>query len=63
VTPGLGGSIWLSWAGEWEGDSRIEIWDPPRRPRSVSQLPPFDAEGKPLQGAERTSTALQALFP
>jgi hypothetical protein len=50
VTPGLGGSIWLSWAGEWEGDSRIEIWDPPRRPRSVSQLPPFDAEGKPLQG-------------
>jgi uncharacterized protein YndB with AHSA1/START domain len=32
-TPGPGGSIWYSWGPPYEGESRIEIWDPPRRIR------------------------------
>jgi uncharacterized protein YndB with AHSA1/START domain len=49
VTPGKGGSVWLSWGGDWEGDSRIEIWDPPRHLRTVADAPPYDADGKPAK--------------
>lgn len=31
VTPGPGGSVWFSWGPPYEGESQIEIWDPPRR--------------------------------
>ena len=30
-TPGPKGTIWYSWGPPYEGESRIEIWDPPRR--------------------------------
>jgi uncharacterized protein YndB with AHSA1/START domain len=30
-SPGPGGAIWYSWGPPYEGESRIEIWDPPRR--------------------------------
>lgn len=30
---GAGGGIWYSWGPPYEGESRIEIWDPPRRLR------------------------------
>jgi uncharacterized protein YndB with AHSA1/START domain len=51
VNPGVGGSVWMSWGGGWEGESRIEIWDPPRRLRTVSETPPYDADGKPVASA------------
>lgn len=31
VTPGPGGTVWFSWGPPYEGESQIEIWDPPRR--------------------------------
>ncbi len=34
VEPGAGGSIWLSWGPPWEGDGRIEIWEPNRHLRT-----------------------------
>lgn len=50
VVPGQGGSIRMAWGGNWAGESRIEIWDPPRRLRTVTEQPPFDASGKPVAG-------------
>jgi uncharacterized protein YndB with AHSA1/START domain len=29
VTPGPGGSIWLSWDDQFEGECPIRIWEPP----------------------------------
>ena len=34
VEPGAGGSIWLSWEGLYEGESRIQIWEPGRHLRT-----------------------------
>ncbi len=31
VKPGAGGNIWSSWGPPFEGDSRIEIWEPNKR--------------------------------
>ncbi len=31
VTPGVGGSIWTAWKGEFEDTARIEVWEPGRR--------------------------------
>lgn len=33
VTPGVGGSIWVSWGEGQSGDTRIETWEPNRRLR------------------------------
>jgi uncharacterized protein YndB with AHSA1/START domain len=33
TTPGEGGSVWLSWGGEYAGESRIDVWEPSRRLR------------------------------
>jgi uncharacterized protein YndB with AHSA1/START domain len=33
VNPGPGGSIWMSWKNEYQWETPIEIWDPPRRLR------------------------------
>lgn len=52
VTPGVGGSIRIAWEGGWQSDSRIEIWDPPRRLRSVAEQQPFDAEGRAVAGTQ-----------
>jgi uncharacterized protein YndB with AHSA1/START domain len=35
VTPGKGGKIWMSWGPGFEGESRIEIWEPGRHLRKV----------------------------
>jgi uncharacterized protein YndB with AHSA1/START domain len=46
VTPGVGGSLWISWGSGWDSEMRIEIWEPNRRLRAVSlPRPAFDAEG------------------
>jgi len=34
VKPGVGGNIWTSWGLPFEGESRIEIWEPNRRLKS-----------------------------
>ncbi|MGH9804259.1 MAG: SRPBCC family protein, partial [Candidatus Acidiferrales bacterium] len=39
VTPGPGGSIWMSWGSPWEGEAKIEIWEPERRLR-LTEPPP-----------------------
>jgi uncharacterized protein YndB with AHSA1/START domain len=36
VKPGKGGSIWISWGPGFEGESKIEIWEPGRHLRKVS---------------------------
>jgi uncharacterized protein YndB with AHSA1/START domain len=30
VTPGAGGSVWMSWGPLWEGEAKIEIREPNR---------------------------------
>lgn len=49
VEPGPGGSVWLSWGPGSEAQSRIEIWDPKRRLRLVSEWP--GGEGTPIRMA------------
>ncbi|MEE9130331.1 MAG: SRPBCC domain-containing protein [Phycisphaerales bacterium] len=44
VTPGKGGSIWLSWGPECEGEVPITIWDPPNQLQSTEHRGPFGAE-------------------
>ncbi|MGH9602989.1 MAG: SRPBCC family protein [Terriglobales bacterium] len=34
ATPGVGGHLWFSWGAPWEGESRIEIWEPNRHLRT-----------------------------
>lgn len=34
VTPGVGGAIRQSWRGHWQGEERIEIWEPNRHLRT-----------------------------
>lgn len=38
VKPQVGGSIWISWGPPYEGESRIEIWEPNRRLRLVNDV-------------------------
>ncbi len=35
VRPGVGGSIFMSWDGSYEGESGIQLWEPPRRLRTA----------------------------
>ena len=44
VTPGKGGSIWLSWGPECEGEAPITIWDPPKHLQFTEHRGPFGAE-------------------
>jgi uncharacterized protein YndB with AHSA1/START domain len=49
VRPGLGGSVWMSWGGEWEGEGRIAIWDPPAHLRlSFDKAGSYDVDGQPI---------------
>jgi hypothetical protein len=41
VTPGLGGSVWISWGPPYEGEAKIEIWEPNRRLRLVEMRSSF----------------------
>lgn len=58
VVPGEGGSIRIAWDGNWATESRIEIWDPPRRLRTVTDQAPFDASGQAIQGAAPLPVAI-----
>jgi uncharacterized protein YndB with AHSA1/START domain len=40
VTPGVGGTIAISWDGEEKSSSTIEVWEPNKKLRK--KLPPFD---------------------
>lgn len=40
VTPGKGGSIWMSWGPGFDGESTIELWEPGRRLRKMSKPKP-----------------------
>lgn len=49
VTPGPGGTIWLSWGeGSWEGEIRIDVWEPERRLRARDPGPPPPSGGTPM---------------
>ena len=37
VTPGPGGTVWFSWGPPYEGESQIEIWDPPQHLKLKNQ--------------------------
>jgi len=43
VTPGAGGSVWLSWGAPWEGEAKIEVWEPYRHLRTVEPPPQPDS--------------------
>ncbi len=56
VTPNAGGSIWLSWGPPYEGEARIEVWEPNRRLRTADQgFGNSDVAGAPRQTAEAGS--------
>lgn len=42
VTPGAGGSVWMSWGPPWEGEAKIEVWEPNRRLRTAQPAPQPD---------------------
>ncbi|PYP84113.1 MAG: hypothetical protein DMF61_21185 [Blastocatellia bacterium AA13] len=44
VTPGVGGTFWISWGEGQEGLNRIEIWEPEQRLR-LEKMPPQSDEG------------------
>ncbi len=44
VTPGPGGSVWLSWGPGCEGEAPIDVWEPNRRLRWVESA----ATGRPI---------------
>ncbi len=53
ITPGVGGNVFLSWGSAWQGDSRIEIWEPGRRLRTVSRRETaYDLDGVPVAPQE-----------
>jgi uncharacterized protein YndB with AHSA1/START domain len=54
VTPGVGGSYWVSWGEGQAGDSRIEVWEPGRRLR-VRNLPWDAKEGLSSQYNEEAA--------
>lgn len=39
VTPGVGGSMWLSWGENAEWETPIEIWEPNRRLQTMDRVP------------------------
>lgn len=43
--PGVGGHIWMSWGAPWEGENKIEIWEPGRHLRTSWPWAPPQAEG------------------
>jgi uncharacterized protein YndB with AHSA1/START domain len=55
VEPGEGGSVFMSWKNEYEGESRITVWEPGRHlqitwgftdeEREITQLTDFHLEG------------------
>jgi uncharacterized protein YndB with AHSA1/START domain len=58
VTPGVGGTVRIAWDGNWQSESRIQIWEPPRRLRTVASQRPFDASGQPLPDTQPLAIAV-----
>jgi uncharacterized protein YndB with AHSA1/START domain len=58
VTPGPGGTIWLSWGDPVVAVSRIDIWEPGRHLRLV-EVSPFGKSLEPAN-ADRSTTAAAA---
>lgn len=56
VTPGVGGSYWVSWGEGQAGESRIEVWEPGRRVR-LRNLPWEAKEGLSSQYNEEAASA------
>ncbi len=46
VEPGPGGKVWLSWQNEYQDESAITIWEPPRHLRTTWGAPPG---GEPVE--------------
>jgi uncharacterized protein YndB with AHSA1/START domain len=46
VTPGTGGTFWVSWGQGQEGECAIEVWEPNKRVR-LRQLPHDSVSGSP----------------
>lgn len=44
IEPGVGGSIWLSWGPECEGEAPITIWDPPNRIQQTEHRGPWGGD-------------------
>lgn len=64
VTPGAGGSMWMSWGGGMDIEHRIEIWEPNKQVRSVNPARPqvaveYHLEGK---GGETVLRLVQSGF-
>ena len=59
VVPGKGGSITMSWGGQWEWPTKIEAWDPPRYLRLLQHdIPTYDINGNPSTEGERAQIAI-----
>ena len=54
VTPGVGGSCWVSWGEGQAGESRIETWEPGRR-LVLRNLPWESGEGNAAQYDEKAA--------
>lgn len=65
VEPGEGGSIWMSWRNEFDGEMRIRVWDPPAHLQTAWSFHEADAPGQVtdyLIGANETGrTVLRAV--
>jgi uncharacterized protein YndB with AHSA1/START domain len=47
VRPGVGGTMWISWGGEWESEGRITAWEPPAHLRvTFEQSGSYDVDGR-----------------
>ena len=55
VTPGQGGSIWLSWGDPVVQQSTIDVWQPNQRLR-ITEVTPFGAPFQPKEAAGVTRT-------
>jgi uncharacterized protein YndB with AHSA1/START domain len=63
VTPGEGGSMHWSWAGAWDWDTRIDIWDPLHRLRLVQErAQPSDVEGRAVSRSDAAPVTLAVDF-
>jgi len=43
VTPGAGGSVWMSWGEPWIGEAKIDLWQPNRHLRTLEPPPKPDS--------------------
>ena len=45
VSPGVGGSVWLSWGEGIEGEGAIDVWEPSKRLRWIEEWGSSEGEG------------------